>query len=102
MAPLPGVSLQIWVEARTLRVSGRGVQAPLSKMPFVVYQVQPPCDPKTLGVLLDQRREIDAWIRRREVKCTLPQLVSVLELDRTCNALFLHEIEALTKISCTF
>jgi hypothetical protein len=71
-------------------------------MPVVVYQVQPPGDPKTLGALLDQRREIDAWIGSREVKYTLPQLVSVLELDRICNALFLHEIEAATKISCTF
>jgi len=54
----------------------------------VVYQGQPPCDPKPLGVHLDQRREIDAWIRGREVKCALPQRVSVLALDHTCKPLF--------------
>jgi len=59
----------------------RGVQIPLSKMAFVVYQGQPPCDPKTLGLHLDQRREIDAWIRGREVKFVLPQRASVSELD---------------------
>jgi hypothetical protein len=57
----------------------------------VVYQGQPPCDPKTLGVRLDQRREIDAWMRSREVKFVLPQLASVLERDHTCKSLFLKE-----------
>ena len=61
-------------------------------MSSVVYQGQPPCDPKTLGVRLDQRREIDAWIRSREVKCALPQRASVLELDRTGKPLFLKEM----------
>src|SRR4029453_11533822 len=88
IALLPGVSTQIWVDAMTLSVRGRGVQAPLSKMSSVVYQGQSPCDPKTLGVRLDQRREIDAWIRGREVKCALPQQVSVLALDHTCKPLF--------------
>ena len=50
----------------------------------------------------DPRHEIDAWIRSREVKEALPQQASVLELGRTYNALFLHKIEASTKISCTF
>jgi len=68
----------------------------------VVYRREPPCDPKTLWVRLDQRREIDAWIRSRKVKDALPPQVSVLELGQTCNALFLHEIEALLNISCTF
>ena len=54
----------------------------------MIYQGQPPCDPKTLGVHLDQRREIDAWIRGREVKCALPQRVSVLALDHTGKLLF--------------
>jgi len=71
-------------------------------MLFVVYQGQPPCDPKTLGVRLDQQREIDAWIRSREVQDALPQQASVLELGRTYNALFLHKIEASTTTSCTF
>jgi hypothetical protein len=102
MAPPPGVSPQIGVEVSTLRVRGRGVQASLSKRLSVVYRREPPCDPKTLGVRLDQRREIDAWRRSREVKEALPQRVSVLDLGRTCNALFLHEIEALLNISCTF
>ena len=66
----------------------------LAKMSSVVYQGQPPCDPKTLGVRLDQRREIDAWIRGREVTCALPQQVSVLELGRTCKPLFLKQTEA--------
>jgi len=63
-------------------------------MSFVVYQGQPPCDPKTLGVRLYQRRELDAWIRGREVTCALPQQVSVLELGRTCKQLFLKQTEA--------
>src|SRR5712691_4143086 len=102
IALLPDVSTQIWVEAMTLWVKGRGVQAPLEKRSSVVYQGQPPCDPKTLGVRLDQRREIDAWIRSREVKWALPQRASVLELDRTCKPLFLKETEASTKFSCIF
>src|SRR6266487_2290683 len=85
-----------------LSVRSRGVQASLAKMSSVVYQGQPPCDPKTLGVRLDQRREIDAWIRSREVQCALPQRASVLELDRTCNPLFLKRTEASTKFSCIF
>jgi hypothetical protein len=36
------------------------------------------------------------------VQDALPQQASVLELGRTYNALFLHKIEASTKISCTF
>jgi hypothetical protein len=79
------------VEAMTLPVRGRGVQAPLSKMSFVVYQGQPPCDPKTLGVRQDQRREIGAWIRSREVKCALPQRASVPELDYIDKPLFFKE-----------
>ena len=71
-------------------------------MSSVVGEGQPPWDPKTLGLHLEQRREIDAWIRRKEVKDALPQQASVLELGRTYNALFLHKIEASTKISCTF
>ena len=68
----------------------------------MVYQGQPPCDLKTLGVRLDQRYEINAWIRSREVKCALPQQASVLELDRTCKPLFLKQTEASTKFSCIF
>ena len=71
-------------------------------MSFVVYQGQPPCDPKTLGGRLDQQREIDVWIRSREVQDALPQQASVLELGRTYNALFLHKIEASTTTACTF
>jgi len=55
-----------------------------------------------LWVRLDQRRAIDAGIRSREVQDALPQQASVLEPGRTYNALFLHKIEASTKISCTF
>jgi hypothetical protein len=86
----------------TLRVSARGVQTSMEKMSSVVYRREPPYDPKTLWLRLDQRREIDAWIRSREVKEALPQQASVLELGRTYNALFLHKIEASIKISCTF
>src|SRR6266446_5810706 len=100
IALLPGVRTQIWVEAITLSVRSRGVQASVAKMSSVGYQGQPPCDPKTLGVRLDQRREIAAWIRSREVQCALPQRASVLELDRTCNPLFLNENEASPKFSC--
>src|SRR6266446_5719321 len=100
IARLPGGSTQIWVEAMTLSGRGRGVQASWSKRSCVVYQGQPPCDPKTLGVRLDQRREIDAWIRGREVTGALPQPVSVLELDRTCKPLFLKQTEAPAKFSC--
>jgi hypothetical protein len=86
----------------TLRVSARGVQTSMEKMSSVVYRREPSYDPKTLWLRLDQRREIDAWIRSREVKEALPQQASVLELGRTYNALFLHKIEASIKISCTF
>jgi hypothetical protein len=86
----------------TLRVRSRGVQTTLQTMSSVGLRREPPCDPQTLGSLLDQRREIDAWIRSRGVTGALPQRVSVLELDRTCKALFLHKIVASTKISCTF
>jgi hypothetical protein len=68
----------------------------------VVCQGQPPYDPKTLGGHLDQRREIDAWIRGREVKCALPQRVSVLALDHTCKPLFFKETEVSTKFPCIF
>src|SRR6266516_644842 len=84
-------STRISRELLTLSVRGRGVQASLSKRSCVVYPGQPPCDPKTLGLRLDQRREIDAWIRGREVTCALPQQVSVLELGRTCKPLFLKQ-----------
>src|SRR5215217_810612 len=94
IALLPGVSMQIRVEAMTLSVRRQGVQASLAKRSSVVYQGQPPCDPKTLGVRLDQRREIEAWIRGREVTGALPQQVSVLELGRTCKPLFLKQTEA--------
>src|SRR5712691_5641136 len=100
IAPLLGVSTLRWVEARTLLVSGRGVPAPLSKRSCVVYQGQPRCDPKTLGIHLDQRREIGAWIRSREVKCALPQRASVLELDCICKLLCLNENKASPKFSC--
>jgi hypothetical protein len=66
----------------------------------MLYQGQPPCDPKTLEVHLDQRRVIDAWIRSREVQCALPQRASVLELDRTWKPLFLKKTEASTEFSC--
>src|SRR5947199_4764156 len=102
IALLPGVSMQIWVEAITLAVRRRGVQASLAQRSSVVYQGQPPCDPKTLGVRQDQRREIDAWIRSREVQCALPQRASVLEFDCTCNPLFLNRNAASTKFSCIF
>ena len=66
----------------------------------MIYQGQPPCDPKTLEIHLDQRRAIDAWIRSREVKFALPQRASVLELDRTYKPLFLKKTEASTEFSC--
>jgi hypothetical protein len=66
----------------------------------MIYQGPPPCAPKTLEIHLDQRREIDAWIRSREVKFALPQRASVLELDRTCNPLFLKKTKASTEFSC--
>src|SRR6266446_3107279 len=72
----------------------------LEKMSCVVYQAQPPCDPKTLGVLLGQRREIDAWIRSREVTCALPQRVSVREPNRMCKPLFLNAHGASPKFWC--
>src|SRR5438132_4554657 len=100
IVPLPGVRTLTWVEAMTLPIRGRGVQAPLSKRSCVVYQRQPPCDPKTLRVHLDQRREIGAWIRSREVKCVVPQRTSVLELECICKLLFLQENKAPPKFSC--
>jgi len=69
-------------------------------MASVVYQGQPPCDPHSLGVHLDQRREIEAWIRSTEVKCTLPQQTSVPALDCVCKPLFLNETEASPEFSC--
>ena len=66
----------------------------------MVYQGQPPCDPKTLEGHLDQRRAIDAWIRSREVTFALPQRASVLGLDRTGKPLFLKRTEASTEFSC--
>ena len=60
----------------------------------MIYQGQPPCDPKTLEVHLDQRRAIDAWIRSREVKGALPQRVSVLELGCISKSVFLYEKKA--------
>src|SRR5512145_2470906 len=100
MAPLPRVSTRIWVKAMTLLVSGRSVEGPLYKRSFVVYQGQPPCDPKTLGVLLGQRREIDAWIRSREVQGALPQRGSVREPNRLCKPLFLNANGASPKFWC--
>ena len=66
----------------------------------MIDQGQPPCDPKTVEIHLDQRRAIAAWIRSREVQCALPQRASVLELDRTCKSLFLKKAEASTEFSC--
>src|SRR6266581_7319640 len=67
-------------------------------MASVVYQGQPPCDPKTLGGLLGQRREIDAWIRSREVKCALPQRVAVRAPNRICKPLFLNANGGFAKV----
>src|SRR5207302_10865929 len=63
MASLPGTSPQIGVEAMTLRGSARGVQTPVSKLSSGEYRREPPYAPKTWWVRLDQRREINAWIR---------------------------------------
>ena len=60
----------------------------------MIYQGQPPCDPNTWEVHLDQRRAIDAWIRSREVKCALPQRASVLKPDRAGKPLFLKKAES--------
>ena len=60
----------------------------------MIYQGQPPCDPNTWEVHLDQRRAIDAWIRSREVKCALPQRASVLKPDRAGKPLFLKKVES--------
>ena len=59
----------------------------------MIYQGQPPCDPNTWEVHLDQRRAIDAWIRSREVICALPQRASVLKPDRAGKPLFLKKAE---------
>jgi len=69
-------------------------------MSSVVGEGQPPWDPKTLGLHLEQRREIDAWIRSREVLCALPQWTSVPELDDICKPLFLNELKASPEFSC--
>src|SRR5215213_9941592 len=99
MTPLPGVSTLIWVEALTLLVRGRGGQTSSQRRSSVVLQRELPCEPKTVGVLRGQRHEIDAWIRSREVKCALPQRVSVLELECICNLLFFKETEGSTTFS---
>jgi hypothetical protein len=57
----------------TLQASTRGVESPLQKTSDVLYKRQPPCDPKPLGIRTDQRREISAWIRNREVRFSLGQ-----------------------------
>jgi hypothetical protein len=66
----------------------------------MLEQGQPPCEPTTLEVQLDQRRALEAWIRSREVQCALPQRASVVELDCTCKSLFLKKTKASTAFSC--
>src|SRR5215470_12036622 len=83
--------------------TGKRPRCPDPSVQDVIWSIgvdrrEPPCDPKTWWVRLDQQREINAWIRSREVHDALPQQASVLELGRTYNALFLHKIEASTKI----
>jgi len=66
----------------------------------VGYQGQPPWEPQPLRVHVDQRREIDAWIRSREVQWALPQRLSVPALDCACNPWCLNETKALPEFSC--
>jgi len=51
-----------------------------------------------LGVRLDQRREIDVWIRSREVKFVLPQPVSVLELECICKSIVFQGYRSFDKV----
>src|SRR5882724_7631500 len=101
-ALLPGVSTPIWGAAMTLSVRGCGVQALWERMASMIYQGQPPCDPHTLEVHLDQRRAIDAWIRSREVKCALPQRASVLSRIGLANHCFLRKLKLRQSFRATF
>ncbi len=82
----------------TLQANTRGVESPLKKTSDVLYKGQPPCDPKPLGIRMDQRREISAWMRNREVKYSLRQYVPVLEPLYPHNLLFFN----LLRISLRF
>ena len=85
----------------TLRVRGRGVQTALHRRSSGVLRKAPPYEPKTFG---DGSR--DARSRRGyaigEINDALRQGISVLELSKACNTLFLHKIGHSTRISCTF
>jgi len=82
MAPPPCIAVHMSLEAMTVQASGGGVESPLKKTSTVLYRREPPCDPKPLGIPMDQRREIDAWMRNREVRDALRQSIPVL--DRLC------------------
>ena len=85
----------------TLRGRRRSVQTAVQTMSSVVLWREPPCEPKTLGDRIHDTRSMRGYAAGK-VKEALPQQASVRELGRTYNALFLHKIEASTKISCTF
>ena len=87
---LPSVIPATGAAANTVHASAGGVHSPLQKLRGVVYNGSPPCDPKTLVICKDQRREISAWIRTREVASFHPQCFPVLGTPRPWNFLFLQ------------
>ena len=57
-----------------IEATRRDVHQRLQKTSCVLYNAEPPCDLKTLGICRYQRRKISAWIRNREVEIFYPQL----------------------------
>src|SRR6516162_3169335 len=92
IALLPGVSTQIWVEAMTLSVRSRGVQASLAKLSSVVYQGQPPCDPKTLGsVWINDARSMRGYAAGR---CNVRNLGIHLSRDSWASVMYLEGLNS--------
>jgi hypothetical protein len=87
------------LEAMTVQASGGGVESPLKKTSTVLDRREPPCDPKPLGIPLDQRREIDAWMRNREVRDSLRQSIPVLDSFRPYNRLLFNPLRIAPRLS---
>jgi hypothetical protein len=62
-------------------------------------EIQPPWDPKTLVIRLDQRREIRAWRRNREVASCHPQSLPVSAPLPSSKPLFFQGFSNLLKFS---
>jgi len=90
MAPPPCRAVHLSPEAMTVQASGGGVELPLKKTSTVLYRREPPCDPKPLGIPMDQRREVDAWMRNREVRDSLRQSIPVPDRLRLYNRLLFN------------